>query len=152
MWLKPPRYEHVCESFDALEKDAQYTRLIRMALLFEKVRTLDESRLSRGDSLLLVATWCSMCVCVLIVLRQVQTCLSLFAHESYSSMCIYIIYIYIYLLLLIITIVDIVTIGAAISVMYIIYYMLVVYITYHRILYIIHYTLLYILYSIYFIV
>jgi hypothetical protein len=56
VWLKPPRYELVCESFDALEKDAQYTRLIRMALLFEKVRTLDESRLSRGDSLLLVAT------------------------------------------------------------------------------------------------
>ena len=57
MWFRPPRYEHVCESFDALEKDAQYTRLIRMALLFEKVRTLDESKLSRGgDSLLLIAT------------------------------------------------------------------------------------------------
>ncbi|CAL1173131.1 unnamed protein product [Cladocopium goreaui] len=49
-------YEHVCESFDALEKDAQYTRLIRMALLFEKVRTLDESRLSRGKLSFVVTT------------------------------------------------------------------------------------------------
>lgn len=49
-------YEHVCESFDALEKDAQYTRLIRMALLFEKVRTLDESKLSRGKLSFVVTT------------------------------------------------------------------------------------------------
>lgn len=50
--LEKIMYEHVCTNFDALEKDSgektEYTRLIRMALLFEKVRTLPESQLSRG--------------------------------------------------------------------------------------------------------
>ena len=59
---------------------------------------------------------------------------------------------YIYLLLLIITIIDIVTIGAAICVMYIIYYMLVVYITY-RILYIyISYIIHYCIYDIVYVI
>ena len=48
--LEKIMYEHVSDKFDALSKDSgDVTRLIRMALLFEKVRTLDESQLSRGE-------------------------------------------------------------------------------------------------------
>jgi len=39
-------YEHICSSYDELkDADGEFLRLIRMALLFERVRTLEQSQL-----------------------------------------------------------------------------------------------------------
>eukprot|EP00913_Durusdinium_trenchii_P017446 g16397.t1 len=49
--LEELMYQHVCSSFDALGKDSEgeYIRLIRLALLFEKVCSLPDTKLSRGS-------------------------------------------------------------------------------------------------------
>ena len=46
--LEELMYQHICKSYDETEDSAGYTRLIRKALLFEKVSSLDESKLPRG--------------------------------------------------------------------------------------------------------
>lgn len=46
--LEELMYQHVCETYDKAADSASYTRLIRKALLFEKVSSLDPSKLPRG--------------------------------------------------------------------------------------------------------